>query len=171
MTRYQLAKLIQWAGKTRAHKQLQKAMFLLQESGCRLDLDFELCRGPYSRDLAGLVSQETASGLLNQSTSHSEMGTLFGYELSKLGISNVRKYEKTRAGKAELLGLKPFRSRLKLLMGKSLRMLELAALIAFCHRRDNETWKQAARSAGWLAGEDVSVAVQQAHDLAEPIPV
>jgi uncharacterized protein YwgA len=51
MTRYQLAKLVEWAGTLRTRKRLQKVVFMLQAAGCPFDDGFGLHHfGPYSSD-------------------------------------------------------------------------------------------------------------------------
>lgn len=42
MTRYQLAKLISWAGTLHSRKKMQKVVFMLQAAGCPLDAEFYL---------------------------------------------------------------------------------------------------------------------------------
>ena len=42
MNRYQLAKIVQWAGTLRSRKRMQKMIFLLKAAGCPLDADYDL---------------------------------------------------------------------------------------------------------------------------------
>ena len=58
MNRYQLAKIVQWAGTLRSRKRMQKMIFLLQAAGCPLDADYDLHHyGPYSQDVARLTDE------------------------------------------------------------------------------------------------------------------
>lgn len=56
MTRYQLAKLVEWAGELRSRKRLQKVVYLLQAAGAPIEAEFTLHHyGPYSFDVAQLL--------------------------------------------------------------------------------------------------------------------
>ena len=55
MNRYQLAKLVEWAGCLHTRKRLQKLVYMLQSAGCPLEAEFTLHHyGPYSQEIAGL---------------------------------------------------------------------------------------------------------------------
>lgn len=168
MTKYQLVKLIQWAKKIKARKRLHKIVFLLQKSGCSLNADFGLhLYGPYSRDLASLLNDAVTSGFLKETRSTNSAGTQFAYELKESGSSRIKKYEKTSSGKKELNALQRIKPKLKLLMAESLRTLELAATIAFFHKRNN-SWEDAAKHASEFKKEkEHSNAVQHARAFAE----
>jgi len=67
MHRYQLAKIVDWAGKLRSRKRMQKPIFLLQAAGYPLDADYDFHKyGPYSRDVARLTDEFTREGLLEE---------------------------------------------------------------------------------------------------------
>ena len=64
MTRYQLAKLVEWAGTLNSRKRLQKVVFMLQAAGCPLQAEFYLNHyGTYSlEDVTRLTDEMVRLG-------------------------------------------------------------------------------------------------------------
>jgi len=128
MTRYQLARLIECAGSLKARKRLQKVAYLLQAAGAPFDLPFRLhYYGPYSAELAALTDEMTDLDLLKETID----GARYDYALSEKGMKALSKL-KVENGRAttyeEMEALKP---RLKELLERPLRVLELAATIVY----------------------------------------
>ncbi len=89
MTRYQLAKLIALSGSISSRKRIQKTVQLLQTAGCDFKLDFTLHRyGPYSFELAGLMNEMTASGILEETETavHAAGATLIASPMPRLQV-------------------------------------------------------------------------------------
>ena len=69
INRYQLAKIVQWIGKFRSRKRMQKLIFMLQAAGCPLDAEYDLHHyGPYSHDVARLTGELVAEKLLDETS-------------------------------------------------------------------------------------------------------
>ena len=76
MNRYQLAKIVQWAGTLRSRKRMQKMIFLLKAAGCPLDADYDLHHyGPYSQDVARLTDEMVREKLLCETTERAPYGS------------------------------------------------------------------------------------------------
>src|SRR5215471_8027123 len=94
MTRYQLAKLVEWAGTFQSRKRMQKLVYLLQAAGCPLDVDYDLHHyGPYSQDLARLTDQMVRDGLLEERMEVRSYGEQYSYRLPEGSIRQVADYE------------------------------------------------------------------------------
>ena len=82
MDRYQLAKIVDWAGTLRSQKRMQKLIYLLQAAGCPLDADYDFHNhGPYSFDVARLTDELTREGLLEDSKEGEPFGERYSYSL------------------------------------------------------------------------------------------
>src|SRR5437879_386912 len=109
MTRYQLAKLVQWAGTLRTRKKLQKVVYLLKQAGCPLDDAFGLHHfGPYSSDVAERADEMTNIGLLHEERIGNLAGQQYNYTLTKDALSHLTALEATPQGKALALEVAPY---------------------------------------------------------------
>ncbi len=92
MTKYQLARLIAWAGALDTRKRAQKIVYLLQAAGCPLDAEYRLhYYGPYSQDVAQLVDELVAQGMLEESCTQTGGGRRFSYALSETARVRLRR--------------------------------------------------------------------------------
>ena len=83
MTRYQLAKLVQWSGTLHSRKRLQKLVFMLQAAGCPLDAEYGLHHyGPYSQEVARLSDEMQRSSLLLEESEPNQVGRQYSYSLT-----------------------------------------------------------------------------------------
>ena len=128
MTRYQLAKLVQWAGTLNSRKRLQKVVFMLQAAGCPLDAEFYLHHyGTYSEDLARLTDEMVRKGLLEEETLPAPNGSQYSYRLPAQVNSQLIDLEKTEDGKSWAGQLAPFASKAELLLRANAKELEYAS--------------------------------------------
>ena len=75
MNRYQLAKIVDWAGTLETRKRMQKVVYLLQVAGCPLGADYTLHHyGPYSHDVARLTDEMVQASLLVEKTTSNAVG-------------------------------------------------------------------------------------------------
>ena len=87
MNRYQLAKIIDWAGILRSRKRMQKLIFLLQAAGCPLDADYDFHKyGPYSQDVARLTDELTREGLLEEEVQRHPFGKQYCASTSRMAL-------------------------------------------------------------------------------------
>ena len=94
MNRYQLAKIVQWAGTLRSRKRMQKMIFLLKAAGCPLDADYDLHHyGPYSQDVARLTDEMVREKLLCETTEAHPYGEQYSYVLSDEASRQISAYE------------------------------------------------------------------------------
>src|SRR5262249_44432124 len=99
MTRYQLAKLVQWAGTLRTRKRLQKGAYLLQAAGCPFDGEFGLhLFGPYSADVAARADELTSLGLLQEERVGNIAGQQYNYSLKEDTQARLAALETTPEG-------------------------------------------------------------------------
>src|SRR4051794_1354724 len=82
MDRYQLAKLVSWAGTLNARKRLQKVVYLMQSAGAPLNADYTLHHyGPYSEEVARLADDMVRSSLLAEQSFNNGIGLQYAYSL------------------------------------------------------------------------------------------
>src|SRR5713226_644545 len=94
MERYQLAKIVDWAGTFRSRKRMQKLIFLLQAAGCPLDVDYDLHRyGPYSQDVARLTDEMVREKLLSERRETHPYGEQYSYVLTEEASRQMSEYE------------------------------------------------------------------------------
>jgi uncharacterized protein YwgA len=135
MTKYQLAKLVQWAGTLETRKRMQKVVYLLQAAGCPLDADFFLHRfGPYSQEVARLTDELVADGVLDETCSQNGLGHQYGYRLTEHGAALIAAFEGRPAGHTTQQALDEFAPLAKRLAENDLRELEVASTIAFYYQ-------------------------------------
>jgi uncharacterized protein YwgA len=143
MTRYQLAKLIEWAGTLRTRKKMQKVVFLLQAAGCPFGVDFGLHHyGPYSQQLARLADEMVRQGLLREASSGNSTGQEYHYTLSDDARRKLLDFEASPEGAAAVGLLSGFAERARRLLGVEVKELEVAATLAF-FRRQGHDWPAA----------------------------
>lgn len=136
MDKYELAKLIQWAGTLRSRKKMQKVVYLLQAAGCPFDADYGLHHyGPYSSDVAQTTDVMVQVGLLEEEAVDSGAGKQFNYQLTDKAQESVADFEKTDAGKKAAHRLSDYEPRAKTLLHLDAKLLEMAATVAYF-------WKQ-----------------------------
>jgi uncharacterized protein YwgA len=112
MTRYQLAKLVQWAGTLRTRKRLQKAVFMLQASGCPLDAEFILHHyGPYSQEVARLSDEMVETDLLGEESRPNQVGLQYCYSLTEHAKERIAQLEATPQGQQMVSQLEGFEKR------------------------------------------------------------
>jgi uncharacterized protein YwgA len=170
MTRYQLAKLVQWAGKLRTRKRLQKVVYLLQAAGCPLDDEFGLhLFGPYSQTVAERTDEMTNLGLLQEECTGNVAGQQFNYALTDDAKTRLAALESTPHGQAWARELAPFEGQAKEFLATELRELEVAATIAFFRRQGHE-WPEAVTFACSFKGLTTKdELVQRAEALARTV--
>lgn len=143
MTRYQLAKLVEWAGTLNSRKRLQKVVYLLQASGCPYDADYILHHyGPYSQEVARLSDELVQVGLLSESSEPNQVGNQYAYQLTETAVSEMSQLEKTADGKKLAKQLAPFEHTAKELLVTDLRLLEIASTVAY-FREQRRSWPDA----------------------------
>jgi uncharacterized protein YwgA len=142
MTRYQLAKLVEWAGSLHSRKRLQKVVFLLQASGCPFDADYTLHHyGPYSQEVARLSDEMVQVGLLDESSEPNQVGMQYSYALSQVAATEMVQLEKSPKGKKLEKPLSPFEARAKELLNTDLKLLEVASTMVF-FRKQGHSWPE-----------------------------
>jgi uncharacterized protein YwgA len=152
MTRLQLAKLIQWAGTFRSRKRMQKVCFLLQTSGCPLEMEYHLDSiGPYSEDLARLTDEMTRIGLLQEEAEGHKFHQRFNYWLTRKAAKQLAEIEASRAP-TELAELAPFELLFRQMLEKDVQDLENAATLVYllqCGRERSQVVEQVCARKGW----------------------
>ena len=147
MTRYQLAKLISWAGTLRSRKRMQKVVFMLQAAGCRLDAEFYLHHyGTYSEDVARLTDEMVREQLLEEVSEPVLEGTKYSYRLPANVAQQLANLEKTDRGREMKEELAPFEAKAKTLLASDVKQLEYASTILFFHKQGDE-WPEAVEKA------------------------
>jgi uncharacterized protein YwgA len=148
MKDYWLAKLISSVSEVDSRKRLQKAIYLLQVSGCPLKCDYILhYYGPYSFEVAGLIGQLNSAGII-QETPDRKGPDIVQYRstITDHGRKALEDFEATDRGRGLCSEMKPFLKEFRELSEADLWVLELAATVAFCHSDDwDEARKQTAQ--------------------------
>lgn len=147
MTKYQLAKLVEWAGKLKTRKRLQKVVYLLQAAGCDFGADFRLhYYGPYSEEVATVTDDLVRRNLLSEQPQGNVAGTQYEYALTDLAKEQLVEAESKFAGRRAAEQLAPFEDLGRRLLRKDLKELEIAATIAYFKRKEG-TWPKAIENA------------------------
>jgi|SRR5579872_2776515 len=172
MTRYQLAKLVEWAGTLRTRKRLQKVVYLLQAAGCPLDNPFILHHfGPYSSDVAQRTDEMTNVGLLQEECVGNPGYQQYNYVLSDAARHRITALEATPHGREWAEKLAPFENRAKELLSKEVRELEVAATIVY-FRCSGLQWPEAVTRTCSFKGINPSEGlVQRAETLARSLAI
>ena len=166
MTRYQLAKLVQWAGTLRTRKRLQKTVYLMKRGGAPFEDAFCLHRyGPYSHDLADTTDEMVAVGLLEQDGD----GNGYSYRLAPGAVESLVQFEETGPGRKSAETLGKFKALFEQLSVADSRALELAATISF-HLDHGRNLPEAVDATCKHKGETPgSRSIQEAKELAESV--
>ncbi len=147
MNRYQLGKIVGWAGTLHSRKRMQKLVFLLQAAGCPLDVDYDLHHyGPYSEDLARLTDLMVDERLLEERMEVRPYGEQYSYRLSPESIRQIDEYEARPTGPGPMAPLAGFEPLARGLCEIELKELEIAATIAF-FRKQGYDWPVAVAKA------------------------
>ena len=147
MNRYQLAKLVEWAGTLRSRKRMQKVVYMLQAACCPLDAEFYLHRyGTYSEDVARLTDEMVRKGLLEEETRPALSGSQYSYRLPAPVRLQLDDLEKTEQGQRWAAQLVPFESKAKSLLQADVKDLEYASTILFFHVQGH-AWPDAVEKA------------------------
>lgn len=147
MTRYQLAKLVEWAGTLHGRKRLQKVVFMLQGAGCPIDADFFLHHyGPYSEHVARLADEMTRLQLLVESARPALNGLQYSYGLPEAVRQELQTIEATPQGQSWAAQLAPFEQKARRFLQADLKQLEYASTILY-FRRHGHDWTQAVEMA------------------------
>ena len=147
MNRYQLAKLVEWAGTLESRKRMQKVVYMLQAAGCPLDADFFLHRyGPYSQDVAQLTDEMVRQKLLNETEIPVGNGSKYAYALPHAVQQQVRETEATQHGRDWLAALVPYEAKARQFLKADLKELEFASTILFFHQQGRD-WNTAVAQA------------------------
>jgi uncharacterized protein len=140
MTRYQLAKLVEWAGTLSSRKRLQKLVFLLQASGCPFNAEYTLHHyGPYSQEVARLSDEMVQVGLLDESSEPNQVGVQYSYVLTESAASEMSQLQKTLQGKKLEKPLAPFEAKARELLKIDLWLLEVASTMVY-FRKQGHSW-------------------------------
>src|SRR5438132_12570999 len=140
MTRYQLGKIVEWAGTFHSRKRMQKLVFLLQAAGCPLDADYELHHyGPYSQDVARLTDGMVREGLLEERMEAHPYGEQYSYRLSEESIRQIAEYEAGPRGAQPAEQIARFEPLARALYETDLKELEIAATLVF-FRKQGHDW-------------------------------
>jgi uncharacterized protein YwgA len=143
MTRYQLAKIVEWAGTIHSRKRMQKLVFLLQAAGCPLDADYDLHHyGPYSQDVARLTDGMVREQLLDERMEAHTYGEQYSYRLSPESSRQIAAYEASPPGSGLARQMAAFEPLARQLYETDLKELEVAATIVF-FRKQGQDWPAA----------------------------
>lgn len=142
MTRYQLAKLVQWAGTLKTRKRLQKVVFLLQAKGCPFDAEYTLHHyGPYSQEVARLSDEMVEVKLLEEQSAENQAGEQYSYQLAALTEERIAELEVSPKGKKMSAQMSPFEQMAKELLNNDLKLLEVASTMVYFRKQGN-SWSE-----------------------------
>lgn len=166
MNRYQLAKVVAWAGRLHTRKRLQKVVYMLQAAGCPLGAEFTLHHyGPYSQEVARLSDEMVKNDLLEEKVGTNTMGAEYSYSLPDHIQRQLAELETTPQGSKWASDLSSYESLGRELLGSDLKRLEYASTIVF-FRRQGADWPTAVEKASNFKGTQ---AVRAAEDLARRV--
>jgi uncharacterized protein YwgA len=170
MNRYQLAKIVDWAGTLHSRKRMQKVVYLLQAGGCPLMADYTLHHyGPYSHEVARLTDEMVRSKLLEESSESTPYGVQYAYRLSDSTKQQLDEYEESPQSRDWLGQMTPFEAKAQTLMRAELKDLEIAATVVF-FRQQGLGWPEAAAKTRQFKNLPLgSPVLQRAEDLAKQI--
>jgi uncharacterized protein len=144
MNRYQLAKIVGWAGTLHSRKRMQKVVYLLQAAGCPLEAEYTLHQyGPYSEDVAALTDEMVRINLLKETSDTSPFGERYCYSLPKTTRQKLDEYEQTPGSRESLRRISPYEKMAKKFIKADLKDLELAATLVYFQRQVGD-WSRAA---------------------------
>lgn len=132
MDRYQLAKIVNWAGTLETRKRMQKVVYLLQVAGCPLEVNYSLHHyGPYSQEVARLTDEMVQAGILSETATRNAVGQQFSYSLSDSARNNLAVFESSPTGRTQAAQLDDSLRDKRWLLEQDLKELEYAATIVF----------------------------------------
>jgi len=171
MDRYQMVKLVEWAGTLRTRKRLQKVVYLLQCAGCPLEAEFTLHHyGPYSFEVARLADELVQAGLLMETEGVNPAGREFSYALGE-------RAEKLLGLAADEAGVPDYHEEFErhrplaeqLLREGDLRKLEYASTIAYFYDLQDDWDVALSKAAKFKNQKQNSPQMQEALSLAKSI--
>ena len=169
MTRYQLAKLVQWAGTLNSRKRLQKVVYMLQAAGCPFDAEYTLHHyGPYSQEVARLSDEMVQVGLLKESSEQNQVGLQYFNNLTEKAAKEVADLDQAPKGQKLAEQLSPFEQKAKELMRTDLSLLEVASTIVY-FRQQGHDWPDSVERTCKFKNLDASSStrfVKKAEELA-----
>lgn len=171
MTKLELARLIDLAGKLQTRKRLQKVVYLLQAGGCELNVDYTLHHyGPYSQDVALLTDKMVREGLIVEDVSENAMGREYSYTLSERAKNQLENFLESHARDILFRNINQHETLARQLLEEAdLRKLEYAATIAY-FRKLHKSWAEArATAAEFKKQRPESHPMEQAEELARNI--
>jgi uncharacterized protein len=169
MIRYQLGKLVQWAGKLNTRKKMQKVAYLLKVAGCPIEAEFRLHHfGPYSSDVAQTTDVLVRLEMLKEERSGNMAGRQFNYELSAEAEKSLIAYESSPEGRKELESMEPFRKLANSLLKEEVRLLEIASTLVYFRTEDTD-WPSAVQKTCEFKSLNTSNFSKSALDLAKQI--
>ncbi|MHC5539774.1 hypothetical protein ACYOEI_16265 [Singulisphaera rosea] len=143
MNRYQLAKIVDWAGTLDTRKRMQKVAYLLQVAGCPLGADFNLHHyGPYSQEVARLTDAMVQAHILDERAESNMVGQRFSYCLNEVARKNLADFEATPRGTVAAAELAPHEDLARRLFLADLKDLEYASTAVFFRKQGHE-WVEA----------------------------
>ena len=139
MTRYQLAKIIDWAGTLDSRKRMQKVVFMLKTAGCPIEVQFTLHHyGPYSQEVARLSDEMVQSKILVEHAAQNMAGQQYSYQISDDARAQIGKFEVSSAGVQQFEQIILFQQLALELLQVGLRKLEIASTIVFFRDQGND---------------------------------
>jgi uncharacterized protein YwgA len=139
MNRYQLAKIVEWAGTFRSRKRMQKLVFMLQAAGCPLDAEYELHPyGPYSFDVARIIGELVCQNMLVETSESQSRGELYSYTLSADAVRQIADFELAPRNSGSAQEMAAFHLLSLKLYEADIKELEVAATIVFFRSRGAE---------------------------------
>lgn len=140
MTRYQLAKIVDWAGTLQSRKRMQKVASLLQTNGCPIEADFNLHHyGPYSQEVSRLSDEMVQAKMLEEWSVPNMAGQQYSYKVSDDARHRVAEFEAHPDGSLQARRMAPFEGLARELLRMDLRELEVASTIVF-FRNQGHGW-------------------------------
>ena len=170
MNRYQLAKIIDWAGTLRSRKRMQKLIFLLQAAGCPLDADYDFHKyGPYSQDVARLTDELTREGLLEEEVQRHRFGEHYCYSLSQKTKQQMTDYEESTRGSEQARWMDQFAALARSMCETDPKELEVSSIIVFFRQRGHDWAEAIAKTCTFKDLTVQNVLLGRADDLARRV--
>jgi uncharacterized protein len=170
MDRFQLAKIVDWAGTLDTRKRLQKVVYLLKAAGCPLDAEYTLHRyGPYSQDVAQLTDEMVQANLLVETAVSNAVGRQFSYRLAESARLSLAEFQATPRGRSLSEPLEPFETTARGLFHADLKDLEFASTIVFFHNQGGDWPTSVAQMCRFKNLMNGSPVVERAEALARKV--
>lgn len=143
MNRYQLARIVDWAGTLDTRKRMQKVVYLLKVAGCPLDAEYTLHHyGPYSQEVAQLADEMVRAGILIEEAGSNPVGQQFSYHLAEKIRKDLAEFEATDRGRAAAETMRRSEDLARRLFKADLKDLEYASTAVF-FRKQGHDWPEA----------------------------